>query len=100
MLQNKHFQSTLECYIVFPRMSSLINGPLVNLSLQVVVCQNNSTSKAACCSVMGHELLHMFDFCRAKVDFTNLEHLACTEVGKPIVDNLKFGFFTVNIVYM
>ena len=25
-------------------------------------------------------MIHMFDFCRADVDFTNLEHLACTEV--------------------
>jgi len=25
-------------------------------------------------------MIHMFDFCRADVDFKNLEHLACTEV--------------------
>ena len=49
--------------------------------LQIVVCQNNSSSRRLCCNVMAHELIHMFDFCRAKVDFTNLEHLACTEVG-------------------
>lgn len=29
---------------------------------------------------VGHELVHMFDKCRAKVDFGNLDHLACTEV--------------------
>ncbi|GAB6022800.1 hypothetical protein CHUAL_006898 [Chamberlinius hualienensis] len=26
-----------------------------------------------------HELIHMFDFCRADIDFKNLKHLACTE---------------------
>ena len=52
-----------------------------NVVFQIVVCQNNSSSRMLCCNVMAHELVHMFDFCRAKVDFTNLEHLACTEVG-------------------
>ena len=32
------------------------------------------------CGVMAHELLHMFDNCRAKFDYRNLEHVACTEV--------------------
>jgi len=36
--------------------------------------------RSICCNVLSHEMIHMFDFCRADVDFTNLEHLACTEV--------------------
>ena len=24
--------------------------------------------------------MHMFDYCRAELDFKNLEHLACTEI--------------------
>lgn len=34
--------------------------------------------------VMTHELIHAYDNCRAKVDFVNIEHLACTEVGERI----------------
>ena len=30
--------------------------------VQVVICQNNSTSLHRCCGVLGHEMLHMFDF--------------------------------------
>ena len=54
---------------------------VVVVSFQIVVCQNTSKNQSTCCSVIGHELVHMFDFCRAKVDFTNIEHLACTEVS-------------------
>ncbi|XP_074646186.1 mitochondrial inner membrane protease ATP23 homolog [Tubulanus polymorphus] len=47
---------------------------------QVVICQNNATKPSTCCSVLGHEFVHAFDACRAKVNFDNLEHLACTEI--------------------
>ena len=30
--------------------------------------------------VMTHELIHAFDDCRAKVNFRDIKHLACTEV--------------------
>ncbi|KAI0207175.1 Mitochondrial inner membrane protease ATP23 [Lamellibrachia satsuma] len=59
---------------------SCVNGGFDPTTNQIVVCQNNSASRKLCCNVMAHELIHMFDFCRAKVDFTNLEHLACTEI--------------------
>lgn len=60
--------------------TSRVNGGFDPAAQQVVVCENNSKGKLACCSVLTHELTHMFDYCRAKVDFTNLEHLACTEI--------------------
>lgn len=47
---------------------------------QVVVCQNRATSEDAVRGVLAHEFVHMFDYCRAKLDFKNLEHLACTEI--------------------
>jgi len=31
---------------------------------------------------MAHELIHAFDDCRAKVDFANIDHVACTEVRR------------------
>ena len=39
-----------------------------------------STSRGIACNVLAHEFVHAFDYCRAKVDFENLEHLACTEI--------------------
>lgn len=30
--------------------------------------------------VLAHEMIHMFDYCRHKMDFKNKEHLACTEI--------------------
>ncbi|XP_060566415.1 mitochondrial inner membrane protease ATP23 homolog [Ruditapes philippinarum] len=47
---------------------------------QVVVCQNVIKNRAACCNVLSHEMLHAFDHCRAKLDISNIEHMACTEV--------------------
>ena len=52
--------------------------------LQVVLCYTNFPPRATC-KVLFHEMTHAFDDCRAKVDFTKIEHLACTEVGS--IDN-------------
>lgn len=30
---------------------------------------------------LTHELVHSYDYCRAKLDWNDLHHLACTEVG-------------------
>lgn len=49
---------------------------------QVVVCQNNARSSGVVQGILAHELLHMFDQCRAKMDLKNIDHLACTEVRK------------------
>ncbi|GIY25798.1 mitochondrial inner membrane protease ATP23 homolog [Caerostris extrusa] len=47
---------------------------------QIVVCQNTATSKSAVHGALAHEMVHMFDFCRAHVDFKNVDHLLCTEI--------------------
>ena len=57
---------------------------------QIVVCKNNTQLRPVCCGVLTHEMIHMFDFCRAEVDFTNLEHLACTEVL--VLETLSISF--------
>lgn len=51
--------------------------PILN---QVVICQNTATNPGIVQSVLTHEFIHMFDSCQNKLDFTNLEHLACTEI--------------------
>lgn len=47
---------------------------------QIVVCQNMATNNGMVQGVLAHEMLHMFDYCRAHLDFKNIEHLACTEI--------------------
>lgn len=58
---------------------SWVTGGYDNRYNQIVICQNNTT-KAMVSGVIGHELLHVYDWCRAKLDWDNLEHIACTEI--------------------
>ncbi|EER06092.1 kub3-prov protein, putative [Perkinsus marinus ATCC 50983] len=30
--------------------------------------------------ILAHELVHAFDFARAKIDTANIDHIACTEI--------------------
>ena len=34
---------------------------------------------------LTHELVHSYDYCRAKLDWNDLHHLACTEVRVALV---------------
>lgn len=47
---------------------------------QIVVCYNRCGA-AKTMGVLTHELIHMYDYCRAEMDFNNLEHIACSEVS-------------------
>lgn len=48
--------------------------------VQVVICQNTARYKGIIQGALTHELIHMFDNCRHKLDLTNINHLACTEI--------------------
>ena len=47
---------------------------------QIVLCANNIYNSDNMARVITHELIHVYDNCRAQVDFLNIKHLACTEV--------------------
>jgi len=47
---------------------------------QVVVCQNTARSKGKIQGSLTHEMIHMFDYCRHKLDLADVSHLACTEI--------------------
>ncbi|XP_018322804.1 mitochondrial inner membrane protease ATP23 homolog [Agrilus planipennis] len=51
--------------------------PVLN---QVIVCQNVAKKESIVQGVLTHEFIHMFDYCQNKLDFKNLDHLACTEI--------------------
>lgn len=46
----------------------------------VLLCQNKIPTKSRMEDTIAHELIHAFDHCRFKVDWSNLRHHACTEV--------------------
>ena len=68
---------------------------------QIVLCENNIYSQVRRATLgvyvydegsvlyvqghmnetLTHELVHSYDYCRAKLDWNDLHHLACTEVG-------------------
>lgn len=47
---------------------------------QIIICNNASLSMDRIMATMMHEMIHMFDYCRMKFDFNNLEHVACSEI--------------------
>lgn len=47
---------------------------------QIVICQNNSKNQGIIQGILTHEMIHMYDYCNNKVDFKNIDHLACTEI--------------------
>ena len=47
----------------------------------IALCQNHLRDQESMNRTMAHELLHAFDHCRAKVNWKNCEHHACSEVG-------------------
>lgn len=44
------------------------------------MCHNRLEQQGEVDRCMVHELVHAFDHCRAKVDWHNCEHHACSEV--------------------
>jgi len=47
---------------------------------KIWMCGNHFWNPFEFRRVLTHELVHAFDFARAKIDVTNSEHVACTEV--------------------
>ena len=46
----------------------------------IVLCQDGFMSKSHMEDTMVHELVHMYDHAKFKVDWNNLRHHACSEV--------------------
>eukprot|EP00054_Salpingoeca_dolichothecata_P030042 m.240375 g.240375 ORF g.240375 m.240375 type:complete len:910 (+) comp26585_c1_seq6:16-2745(+) len=47
---------------------------------EVVLCARNIYSEKHMAQVITHELVHVYDHCRGKLDLTNVKHMACTEI--------------------
>ncbi|PWN37514.1 uncharacterized protein FA14DRAFT_163367 [Meira miltonrushii] len=46
----------------------------------LLICYNRIKSKSHMEQTMAHELIHWFDHCRFKADWSNLRHVACSEI--------------------
>ena len=47
---------------------------------QIVLCENNKMERETFENTLVHELVHAYDLCRAKIDWSNCLHHACTEI--------------------
>lgn len=54
---------------------------------QIVLFPENLHSTREFCTILHHELIHAYDYCRAKIDFDNPSHLACTEIRAASLSN-------------
>ena len=58
----------------------------------MVVCQNHSKNRPVVCSVVAHELIHAYDYCRADAHYsTSLDHHACTEIRAANLMHCDYG---------
>ncbi|GLH14199.1 Mitochondrial inner membrane protease ATP23 [Gryllus bimaculatus] len=56
----------------------------------VVICQNMVHSEGTVQGILTHEMIHMFDYCNNKLDFKNVDHLACTEIRAANLTHCSF----------
>lgn len=58
---------------------SSVHGGFDSEMNQIIVCQNNTDADRVP-SILTHEMVHMYDYCKNNLDFQNIDQLACTEV--------------------
>ena len=46
----------------------------------MVICSNLAPTEEKVGTVLAHELVHMYDHCANNMDWTDSQHLACSEV--------------------
>ncbi len=80
-------------HLVCEECSPAVEGGFDAENNQVVICQKRVVDDDRAEAVLTHELVHMYDFCTAKVDFNNVRHLACTEVRFDLYKNYRKSHF-------
>lgn len=77
-------------HIACEECSTTVSGGYDPVMNQIVVCQNTATHEGLVQGVLTHEMIHMFDYCRNKLDFKNIDHLACTEIRAANLTHCSF----------
>lgn len=70
--------------------SDLVTGGYDPLNKQIVICQNRVVSQSMVESILVHEMIHVFDYCKNKFDFKNMDHIACTEIRAANLTHCSF----------
>ena len=72
----------VQCDTCEPLISGAMYQKPNTAQIGVLMCQNRLQGKSQDYydTVLAHELVHTFDYCRAHTDFNSLAHHACTEV--------------------
>lgn len=58
---------------------------------QIIICQNTAKSEDFVQRILTHEMVHMFDYCTNHLDFSNMKHLACTEIRAANLAHCSFS---------
>ena len=67
--------------IVCAPCSSVRSGGFEPHAGTVTICQERIMHQQHMEDTLTHELVHMYDHCKFKVDWSNLRHHACSEVS-------------------
>ena len=59
---------------LLPKKGSAVYNP------KIIICENKAIDNHMFQNTVIHELIHAYDICRAKVDWTDCKHYACTEI--------------------
>lgn len=89
-LKNAGCPINIKRHIVCEECNSVVTGGYDQELNQIVVCDNLSEGRKAPDVTLIHELIHMYDYCVGKIDFKNLEHLACTEIRAANLSHCSF----------
>lgn len=59
---------------LLPQKGSTVYNP------KLIMCENKAIDKRMFQNTVVHELVHAYDICRAKIDWADCKHFACTEI--------------------
>ena len=76
-----------------PECSPEVSGGYDQQTNQVVICSNICLTPHKVEEILGHELVHLYDFCTINLDLTKSDHLACTEIRAANLAHCKNQFF-------
>ncbi|XP_062505608.1 mitochondrial inner membrane protease ATP23 homolog isoform X2 [Corticium candelabrum] len=67
-------------HLVCEPCSGRVLGGFDHRRQQIVLCENTIYSETCMSEVLTHELIHAYDFCRYNTNFSDVKHLACSEI--------------------
>ncbi|CAF1414825.1 unnamed protein product [Adineta steineri] len=74
-------------HLVCESTNENIRGGFDRSTCQIVLNPKNLYSSQELCTILEHELIHAYDYCRVHIDFNNPYHLACTEIRAAALTN-------------